>query len=67
MPGYQKTLYGPLIACDIGRDAMRAGCLHFSQCLEKLNRLYEREFGLMGKPQGLVKEMSFSEIFGGQG
>jgi hypothetical protein len=23
MPGYQKTFHGPLIACDIGLDAMR--------------------------------------------
>lgn len=29
MPGYQKTFHGPLIACDIGLDAMRQACLHF--------------------------------------
>lgn len=29
MPGYQKTFHGPLIACDIGLDAMRQECPHF--------------------------------------
>lgn len=29
MPSYQKTFHGPLIACDIGLDAMRAACPHF--------------------------------------
>lgn len=29
MPGYQKTFHGPLIACDIGLDAMRQACPHF--------------------------------------
>lgn len=29
MPGYQKTFHGPLIACDIGLDAMRKVCPHF--------------------------------------
>lgn len=29
MPGYQKTFHGPLIACDIGLDALRQACPHF--------------------------------------
>ena len=29
MPSYQKTFHGPLIACDIGLDAMRQACPHF--------------------------------------
>ena len=29
MPGYQKTFHGPLIACDIGLDAIRQACPHF--------------------------------------
>lgn len=29
MPGYQKTFHGPLIACDIGLEAMRQACPHF--------------------------------------
>lgn len=39
MPGYQKTLHGPLIAGDIGLDAIRAGCPHFSQWLERIESL----------------------------
>ena len=29
MPSYQKTFHGPLIACDIGLDAIRQACPHF--------------------------------------
>jgi len=39
MPGYQKTFHGPLIACDIGLDAMRAECPHFDGWLRKLEAL----------------------------
>jgi hypothetical protein len=39
MPGYQKTLHGPLIACDIGLDAMRGDCPHFDGWLRKLEAL----------------------------
>lgn len=28
--GYQKAFHGPLIACDIGLDAIRAACPHFA-------------------------------------
>ena len=33
MPNYQKTFHGPLIACDIGLDAMRQSCPHFGAWL----------------------------------
>lgn len=33
MPSYQKTFHGPLIACDIGLDAMRQACPHFHEWL----------------------------------
>ena len=36
MPWYQKTLHGPLIACDIGLDAIRRECPHFDGWLNKL-------------------------------
>lgn len=39
MPGYQKTLHGPLIACDIGLDAIRAGCPHFAGWLNRIESL----------------------------
>jgi len=39
MPAFQKTFHGPLIACDIGFDAMRAACPHFAQWLSKLETL----------------------------
>lgn len=39
MPGYQKTLHGPLIACDIGLDAMREECPHFASWLQKIDQL----------------------------
>lgn len=39
MPGYQKTFHGPLIACDIGLDAIRAACPHFDDWLTRLERL----------------------------
>lgn len=39
MPGYQKTVHGPLIACDIGLDAIRADCPHFNAWLNKLEAL----------------------------
>jgi hypothetical protein len=39
MPGYQKPFHGPLIACDIGLDAMRQNCPHFDAWLKKLEAL----------------------------
>lgn len=39
MPGYQKTFHGPLIACDIGLDAMRAACPHFAAWLGMIEAL----------------------------
>jgi hypothetical protein len=33
MPEYQKTFHGPLIACDIGLDALRQACPHFNAWL----------------------------------
>ncbi|MDR0674095.1 MAG: DUF4276 family protein [Zoogloeaceae bacterium] len=39
MPGYQKTLHGSLIACEIGLDAIRADCPHFDGWLRKLETL----------------------------
>lgn len=39
MPGYQKTFHGPLIACEIGLDALRAACPHFHGWLQKLEAL----------------------------
>ena len=39
MPSYQKTFHGPLIACEIGLDAMRKVCPHFNEWLMKLEAL----------------------------
>lgn len=39
MPSYQKTFHGPLIACEIGLDAMRKVCPHFNEWLVKLETL----------------------------
>lgn len=39
MPGYQKTFHGPLIACGIGLDSMRAVCPHFDGWLRKIEAL----------------------------
>jgi len=39
MPGYQKPVHGPLIACDIGLDVMRRECPHFSGWLQTLEAL----------------------------
>ena len=39
MPSYQKTVHGPLIAIDIGLDAMRAQCPRFDGWLRKLEAL----------------------------
>ena len=39
MPGYQKPFHGPLIACEIGLDAMRRACPHFHAWLQKLEAL----------------------------
>lgn len=39
MPSYQKTFHGPLIACEIGLDAMREVCPHFNEWLNKLDAL----------------------------
>lgn len=37
--GYQKTFHGPLIACDIGLDAMRRDCPHFDNWLQNIEAL----------------------------
>lgn len=42
LPGYQKPFHGPLIACDIGLDAIRAACPHFAEWLDQLERLTEK-------------------------
>lgn len=39
MPGYQKTFHGPLIACDIGLDAIRSACPHFHAWLQAMEAL----------------------------
>lgn len=39
MPSYQKTFHGPLIACEIGLDSMRAACPHFHSWLTKIEGL----------------------------
>ncbi|MBK1684818.1 DUF4276 family protein [Rhodoferax fermentans] len=39
MPGYQKTFHGPLIACDIGLDAIRQACPHFHGWLQAIEAL----------------------------
>ena len=38
-PGYGKTLYGPLIAKDIGLDTIREKCPLFNQWIGKLEKL----------------------------
>jgi hypothetical protein len=38
MPTYQKTLHGPLIACEVGIDALRAACPHFSAWLSRIEQ-----------------------------
>lgn len=39
MPAYDKPVHGPLIACEIGLDAMRGACPHFNGWLGKLESL----------------------------
>ncbi|TWG85308.1 uncharacterized protein DUF4276 [Cupriavidus gilardii J11] len=39
MAGYQKTFHGPLIACDIGLQAMRQSCPHFDGWLTRIENL----------------------------
>ena len=39
MPSYQKTVHGPLIALEIGLDAMRAACPHFDRWLKRVEGL----------------------------
>jgi hypothetical protein len=39
MPGYQKTFHGPLIACDIGLETIRAACPHFDGWLKVIESL----------------------------
>ena len=39
MPSYQKTFHGPLIACDIGLNAMRQACPHFHAWLLAIEKL----------------------------
>lgn len=39
MPGYQKTVHGPLIACEIGLDSIRGACPHFDQWLQRIEAL----------------------------
>lgn len=38
-PAYKKTVYGPLIACDIGLDRIRQACPHFHVWLNKMEQL----------------------------
>lgn len=38
VPAYQKTVHGPLIACDIGLDAIRDACPHFAAWLGKIEQ-----------------------------
>jgi hypothetical protein len=42
MPGYQKTIHGPLIACGIGLDTLRRACPHFHGWLRQLESLGQR-------------------------
>ncbi|MCL2074908.1 MAG: DUF4276 family protein [Betaproteobacteria bacterium] len=39
MPNYRKTFHGPLIACEIGLDALRKDCPHFDAWLHRLETL----------------------------
>ncbi len=39
MPRYEKTFHGPLIASDIGLDALRQACPHFNAWLARLEQL----------------------------
>lgn len=39
MPEYKKTFHGPLIATDIGLDALRQSCPHFNSWLNQLDQL----------------------------
>lgn len=39
MPGYQKLFHGPLLACDMGLDAIRGACPHFNGWLLRLEAL----------------------------
>ncbi|MDP2432963.1 MAG: DUF4276 family protein [Pseudomonadota bacterium] len=39
MPEYKKTFHGPLIASEIGLDALRQACPHFNAWLFRLERL----------------------------
>lgn len=42
IPTYRKTLHGPLIASDIGLDAIRAQCQHFDNWLREIAALNQR-------------------------
>lgn len=39
MPAYEKTFHGPLIAAEIGLDALRLACPHFNNWLLRLEQL----------------------------
>lgn len=39
MPAYQKTFHGPLIASEIGLDAIRQACPHFGAWLSRIEKL----------------------------
>jgi hypothetical protein len=39
MPEFEKTFHGPLIATEIGLDALQRGCAHFSAWLGRLEAL----------------------------
>jgi hypothetical protein len=39
VPGYDKTLHGPIVAEDVGLPGLRAKCLRFNQWIEKLEAL----------------------------
>lgn len=43
MPNYQKTFHGPLIATEIGLDALRQACPHFNVWLNNLEGLMQKE------------------------
>ncbi len=42
MPGYKKTLHGPLIAAEIGLDVLRQACPHFNAWLARLEQWVDR-------------------------
>lgn len=39
MKNYRKNFHSPLIACEIGLDAMRRACPHFDRWLKNIEKL----------------------------